>query len=452
MNERTMVKETNKNHINLEEATSIIEKRIEEIAKKNDEPSWVTEKRYEGLEAFKKAPNQDPILNNLTDFTGRQNEVPVESIDSLEDLPSDMKKLLDELGINEEEQKFIAGLTSETDTGVVQSDFMDKWEEKGLTIAPMEEAVKEFPQVKEHFMELFDPTENKLAAYHTAVWDGGIFLHLEEGLEVDVPLQLFYLIQESSLAQAPHIMIMAEPNSKVHLMEGCTSPVLAKHSLHLDMTEAFIKDNAEVKLTVLQNWPQYVHTRPKTRAKVGKEASFKNTTVGLGPGKSNISNPKYWVDEEGTVEMNTIILGKEDSDVSVGGEINLEGKGSSGINESKAVIMDEASVVSEGVINALEEETEGHIGCDALTTSPNASMETYPGLASEVSNTDLSHEAGIGNIREKELFYLQSRGLTEEEATQLIVKGFVSPLIEDIPLEFKSEIKKIIEMSVNGSL
>ena len=452
MNNKTLVKERKNNQIDLEEAVSIIERRIEEISNKNNEPTWVTDMRYEGLNAFKQAPNQDPILNNLTDFTGKKNDVPVESIDNLEDLPSNMKKLLDELGINEEEQKFIAGLTSETDTGVVQSDFMDKWKKKGLTVTSMKEAVKEYPIVKDHFMELFDPTENKLAAYHTAVWDGGIFLHVDEGLEVDVPLQLFYLIQESSLAQAPHIMIIAEPNSKVHLMEGCTSPVLAKHSIHLDMTEAFIKDNANVKLTVLQNWPQYVHTRPKTRAKIGKNATFKNTTVGLGPGKSNISNPKYWVEEDGSVEMNSIILGKEDSYVSVGGDINLIGEGASGINESKAVIMDESSVISEGTINALEKETEGHIGCDALTTSESASMETYPGLSSEVSNTDLSHEAGIGNIREDELFYLQSRGLSEEEATQLIVKGFVSPLIEDVPLEFKSEIKKIIEMTVEGSL
>ncbi len=436
--------------LTMQDAKAIIEEQIETLKKRNREPDWVTELRYKGMKAFFEAPHSDPILTDPLDFIAKAEDNPLPEIKSLEDLPDEMRSLLDSLGISEVEKKYIAGLAVQSDTSIVLNDFMKAWREKGLIMTSMEDAVREFPALKDKFMHLFNPYESKLAAYHTAVWNGGVFLHVKEGLKVPVPMHLFFLIQDSAMAQAPHIIIDAEPGSELHLIEGCTSPVLVRHSLHLDMTEAYIGEGAKVKLSVLQNWPEYVHTRPMTRARVGKNAEFINTTVGLGTGKSNVAAPRYFVAEGGYAELNSIILGQRDYYVDLGGEINLEGPGARGINTSKGVLMEQSRVITRGTIRARAPKTKGHISCDALILSPQARMETYPGLISEVDDAELSHEAAIGKIREDELFYIMSRGLKEEEATQLIVKGFVDPLLKDIPMEFAIEIRKIIDMSVKG--
>ncbi|NJD99357.1 SufD family Fe-S cluster assembly protein [Thermococcus sp. LS1] len=442
--------------ITIQEAKEIIAQEIENLARRNKEPEWMTRIRYKGLEAFEKAPHNDPVISKdeLLRFIAKPEiEGLPEHIESLDDLPPEMKALLDRLGISEVEQKYIAGLAVQTDTGIIYNQFLQEWAKKGLIVLPMEEAVKKYPDVvKRHFLQMFSVNESKMAAYHTAVWNGGIFLYVKEGLKVPFPLHLFFLIQESALAQAPHIIIIAERNTEFHLIEGCTAPVLVRHSLHLDMTEAYIHDGAKVQLTVLQNWPEYVHTRPMTRARIGKNARFINTTVGLGTGRSNIANPKYWVEENGYVELNGIILGQKDWYVDLGGEMYLQGREAAGINASKAVIMDESTVITRGKIVAEAPRTKGHISCDALLMSDRAVMETYPGLVSRVDDAELSHEAAIGKIREEELFYLMSRGLSEEKATQLIVKGFLEPMLKDIPMEFLVEIRKIIELAVSGGM
>lgn len=429
-----------------------IERQIEELTEGKDEPNWVTEARYRGMRQFESAPSQDPIISDPLDFIARREETPADDIESLDDLPEDTKNLLDELGISEMEQKALQGLTIQDDTGMIDSSFRKKWEKRGVIMAPMEEAIREYPEARERFMQLYDPGESKLAAYHTAVWNGGVFLWIKEGVKEEIPLHLFFLIQQEALAQAPHIVIFAEPHSEIKLIEGCTSPILSRHSLHLDMTEAYIGEGAKVDLTVLQNWPEYVHTRPTQRGKIAKNGELSITSVGLGPGKSNITDPRYWVEDGGRVEINSIIMTKEDSHVDLGGKIYLEGEGSTGINNSKAVIMDESKVITRGTINARNSHTKGHISCDALVMEDGASMETYPGLSSQVDDAELSHEAAIGKIKAEELFYLMSRGLDEDEATQLIVQGFIEPAIEDLPEEYLSEIRKIIELSVQGEM
>ena len=438
------------NTISTESPRDSITRQIEKISAENDEPDWVTDLRYKGLKEFNSAPGSDPIISDPLEFLSDQDETPADGIESLEDLPEKTRNLLDELGINEMEQRAIAGLTIQDGTGMIDSSFREKWEKKGVVMAPMNEALKRYPQARERFMKLYDPGASKLAAYHTAVWNGGVFLWVKEGVKEEIPLHLFFLIQEEALAQAPHIVILAEPDSQIKLIEGCTSPILSKHSLHLDMTEAYIGEGAKVDLTVLQNWPEYVHTRPTQRVKVAKDAQFSITSVGLGPGKSNITDPQYWVEEGGRVDVESIILAKEDSHVDLGGTIHLEGPGSTGINDSRAVIMDDSEVITRGKVKAKGSRTKGHISCDALVLDDGASMETYPGLSSRVEDAELSHEASIGEIKKEELFYLMSRGLTEEEATQLIVQGFVEPAIEDLPEEYLSEIRKILDLAVKG--
>jgi len=436
----------------IQDAKSMIEEQIEVLRKRNKEPEWMTKLRYKGLKAFLEAPHNDPILTDPLDFIVKGSEEVYPEVKSLEDLPPEMLALLERLGIAEVEKKYVAGLAVQSDTSIVLNEFLQAWRNRGLIVESMEDAVRKYPVVKDLFMKLFDPYESKLAAYHTAVWNGGIFLHVKSGLKVPMPLHLFFLIQNSAMAQAPHIIINAEPYSEIHLIEGCTAPILIRHSLHLDMTEAYIGEGSKIKLSVLQNWPEYVHTRPMTRARVSKGAEFINTTVGLGTGKSNIANPVYWVDEDAYVELNGIILGQKDFYIDLGGDMYLEGKGARGMNASKSVIMDKSTVITRGIIRARAPKSKGHISCDALILNDSAKMETYPGLISEVDDAELSHEAAIGKIREEELFYLMSRGLKEEEATQLIVKGFVEPLLKDIPLEFVIEIKKIIEMAVSGGM
>ncbi len=435
-----------------QDAKSIIEDQIETLKKRNKEPEWVTKLRYKALKAFFEAPHNDPVIGNPLDFLVKAEREKYPEIKSLDDLPPEMRNLLDRLGIAEVEKKYVAGIAVQSDTSIVLNEFLKSWRERGLIMESMEDAVRKYPVLKDKFMKLFDPKESKLAAYHTAVWNGGVFLHVKSGLKVPVPMHLFFLIQNSAMAQAPHIIIDAEPRSEIHLIEGCTSPILVRHSLHLDMTEAYIGDDAKVKLSVLQNWPEYVHTRPMTRAVIARNGEFINTTVGLGTGKSNVANPKYFVSEGGYAELNGIILGQKDFYVDLGGEIHLQGSKAGGINASKSVIMDSSKVITRGLIYADAPKTKGHISCDALILNPNAKMETYPGLISNVDDSELSHEAAIGKIREEELFYLMSRGLKEEEATQLIVKGFVDPLLKDIPTEFVIEIRKIIEMAVSGGM
>ncbi len=400
-----------------------IEEQIEEISQKNDEPGWVTDLRYRGLRSYAEAPAKDPVISDPLEFLAKQGKTPADDIESLDDLPEDTRNLLNELGISEMEQKALTGLTIQDGTDMIDSSFREKWEDRGVIMAPMNEAVREYPELREKFMKLYDPGESKLSAYHTAVWNGGVFLRVREGVKEEIPLHLFFLIQQEALAQAPHIIILAEPDSEIKLIEGCTSPILSRHSLHLDMTEAYIGENAKVDLSVLQNWPEYVHTRPTQRVKVERNGEFSLTTVGLGPGKSNITDPQYWVEAGGRVEINNIILTQEESHVDLGGDIHLDGMGATGINNSKAVITDDSRVITRGKIHAQSSDTKGHISCDALLMEDGAEMETYPGLASSVEDAELSHEAAIGKIKEEELFYLMSRGLSEERLSNFPSRG-----------------------------
>lgn len=432
--------------------SSLIEDQIENIAGNAEEPDWMRDLRYRAMEEYNEAPLDDPVISDPLEFVTNHRKTPADGINSLDDLPDQTKSLLDKLGISELERKAITGLAIQDDTDMIDSSFRDGWEERGVTMAHMEDALKEYPELRKKFGGLYTPEESKLTAYHTAVWSGGIFLHVEEGAKVEIPLHLFFLIQQEGLAQAPHIIIWAEPNSEIQLVEGCTAPVLPRSSLHLDMTELYIEEGAKVDLTVLQNWPEYVHTRPTQRGTVGKNAELTVTTVGLGPGKSNVTDPQYWVESGGQVEINSITLANEESLIDLGGQIYLDGNNSSGVNNSKGVIMDDSKMITRGTISARAPETRGHISCDALVMDDGAVMETYPGLSSSVDDAELSHEAAIGKIKDDELFYLMSRGLDEETATQLIVQGFVNPVVEDLPDEFLDEVKQIIDLSVQGEL
>ena len=369
----------------------------------------------------------------------------------IEEERKNAERLLDNLGISNEEKNMLLGTTIQENNQMIYKAIRADLEKKGVIVEEMNKAVKRFPWLKEYFFKIFPTNENALTAYHSKNWDNGVFVYAGKNARMTAPLHAFFLLNESSFAQTPHSIIIADEGSEIHIVEGCTAPVLIKNSLHVGGTEIFVKKSAKVFLTKLQNWPKYVHTRPLTYARLEDGARLNLVNIVLGGGKTTMEHPRIDINgKNAKLDVREVIMSKDKSLVDLGTYVHHNAEDSSSQIISKTLATDNSKAVTRGIIYGHKRGSKGYFSCDSMILGENASAEAYPGLSADLSDLQLSHEASFGKIAEKEIMYLRSRGFNEEEAIELILKGFVSPALVDVPLEFRVEVEKIIELAAKG--
>ncbi len=373
------------------------------------------------------------------------------SNEDVEKAKREAEEILEKLGISEEEKEVLLGKTIQENNQMIYKAMREGLERQGMVIEEMNQAVKKFSWLKDYFFKIFPINENALTAYHTKNWDNGVFVHAKKGAKFTSPIHAFFLLNESSFAQTPHSIIVAEENSEVHVVEGCSAPTVVENALHVGGTEIFVGKNAKVYLTKMQNWPEYVHTRPLTYARVEEGGELHLVNIVLGGGRTTVEHPIiHLVGKNAKVVVREVVLSQKKAIVDLGSYIHHDAEDTSSQIISKTVSTDESTSITRGVIFGHKKGSKGYFSCDGMILGDKAKAETYPGLAADLSDLQLNHEASFGKIADKEITYLRSRGFTEDEAIEMVLKGFVSPALVDVPLEFKVEVEKIIELAAKG--
>ncbi len=427
-----------------------------QIGEKRGEPTWVLDLREEAEAYIKKTDFPEGIASLSLDKYNPlgKGDVSLPDIKTLDDIPADIRNMLVKMGVPQYEWQKILGLL-QVDTSTQMSSFKNYFEEQGVVVMPMSDALKKYDWLRDYAFKLMPYKKNKIAAYHTAYWNGGVFMWIKKGARVTYPLHTYFLITEEALAQADHALIVAEEDSEVTFIEGCTAPPLVRFSSHIGATEVYVKSGAKVKGVVLQNWPNYVNTRPYTHVFVEEKGGIDIVVAILGTGKS--AGRFEEVDLKGPyarASVNSLSFVKKDEMLDDVIKINLEGPYTKGLIRTKSLIRDNGISTSTTSIEAKKGGcfSHGHIECTGLLLTEGGKHSTYPSVSSKSPSAFLNHEAYVGKISEEVVSYLMSRGLNEEDSLSLIVKGYVEPVTKYIPFEYVGEILRMANLIATGGL
>ena len=424
------------------------------LGESRGEPDWLIELREEAESYISKAPfplEIKPLELETYDPMGK-GDVELPEIKSLDDIPENIREMLIKMGVPEYEWQKILGLI-QVDTSSQVTSFKEYFEKQGVVVMSLLDALKTYDWLQDYAFRLMPYKTNKFAAYHTAYWNGGIFMWIKEGAKIAYPLHTYFLITEGALAQADHALIIADEGAEATFVEGCTAPPLVRFSAHIGATEVYVKKNAKVKGIVLQNWPEYVNTRPYTNVQVEEGGEIEVAVAILGTGKSAGRYEEIHLKGRGakaTVHSISFVKREEYLDDVI--KIYLEAEETSGLIQTKGVIRDRG--ISNSYTHIESDQgacfSKGHIECSGILLNSGGAHTTYPGVKSISPSSELTHEAYVGKISEDSLSYLMARGLSEEEAMALLVKGYIEPVTKHIPFEYLKEINRIAELVAKG--
>lgn len=433
------------------QSTRLSEEFVEKLSWEKNEPEWMRAHRLRCLRIFQELPMPrfGPDLSSLDLGDLTYYARPVEPVRRLEDLPEEIRRTFQALGLPEAEQKALAGLGAQVDSEEVYRSLLDRLRAKGVIFTSMDQAVREFPWVKDYFMKIIPPEDNKFAALHGAVWSGGTFVWIPEGVEVEIPLQAYYRMQTEGVGQFEHTIIIAERGSSVHYIEGCSAPRYSRLSLHSGMVEIYAKEEAKVRFTTIQNWSKNVYNLNNKRAWAYAGASVDWVSGSLGSKVTMLYPTTVLLGKGARTENLSFSFAQEGMWLDTGGRAIHRAPDTASRLVSRSVVQGRAKSVFRGTVYVAPEArgAKAHVECSTLLLSPEARTETIPVLRAENDEVELGHEATVGRVSQEQLFYLMSRGLEESQALSLIVNGFVSPILKEIPLEYAVELRRLLEMS-----
>ncbi|OGY19553.1 MAG: Fe-S cluster assembly protein SufB [Candidatus Chisholmbacteria bacterium RIFCSPLOWO2_01_FULL_50_28] len=431
---------------------------VEEISFYKHEPMWMREFRLSALGIFQAKPtpiwggnlgtiNYDAIHYYLRPTTGLKRR--------WEDVPVEIKRTFDRLGIPEAERKALSGVKAQYDSEVVYGSLRKLLQKQGIVFLSMDEGLREHPDlVRQHFGKLIPPADNKFSALNSAVWSGGSFVYVPKGVTVQLPLQAYFRINAPNAGQFERTLIIADEGSSVHYIEGCTAPAYSSESLHSAVVEIFVKKGARVQYTTVQNWYKTVYNLVTKRAWVEEEGEMVWTDFNMGS-KLTMKYPSFFLAGKGargeTLSMAMAGAGQHQDTGSKA--IHLAPHTTSTI-VSKSVSRGGGRTSYRGLVSISPQArgSKSKVVCDALLLDPESRSDTYPTNRILCSDVSLAHEATVSKIGEEQLFYLMSRGLNEEAASKMIVSGFVEPLIKKLPLEYAIEMNRLIDLEMEGSV
>ena len=432
---------------------------VREVSESKSEPKWMLDARLKAFKVFQHstvpryipAKFRDKIRFDELAYYVRAIDGPV---DSWDDVPDYIRKTLDGLGIQEAEQKYLAGLTVQVESESVYQSFQADLEKQGVVFSDLDTAVQKHPDiVKRYFSKVMPAESNVFAALNTALWSGGVFLYVPANVKVNFPLQSYFRINKPNLGQLEHTIIMLEEGASVHYIEGCSAPIYSKIDLHAGVVEAFVGSGATLKFTTIQNWSKNVVSIGNKRA-VAMEDSFVDwVDANMGAGL-NIKYPTVLLSGKGArAQTLSMAMATEGQLHDTGARMFHLAPHTSSTITSKTVIKQGGSSVFRGKIKVIEgaDDVKSRSKCDSLILGRDAFSDTVPNLEVLQSNADVGHEATVSKLGQDQLFYLMSRGLTEEEATYTVVNGFVADFIKTLPMEYALEMNRLIEMEMKGA-
>src|SRR5699024_2771397 len=431
---------------------------VEEISKMKKEPQWMLDYRLKALEQFykKPMPQWGGDLSEL-DFDEIVYYVkPSEKTErTWDEVPDEIKQTFDKLGIPEAEQKYLAGVSAQYESEVVYHNLKEDLEELGIIFKDTDSALKENEELfRKYFVKVIPPSDNKFAALNSAVWSGGSFIYVPKGVEAKIPLQAYIWINSETMGQFERTLIIADEGSSVHYVEGCTAPVYSTNSLHSAVVEIFVHKDAYCRYTTIQNWANNVYNLVTKRATAGENATMEWIDGNLGS-KLTMKYPSILLRGEGA-RGNTLsiaIAGKGQHQ-DAGAKMHHLAPNTSSTIVSKSISKQGGKVTYRGIVDFGRKATgaRSNIECDTLIMDNESTSDTIPYNEINNDNISLEHEAKVYKVSEEQLFYLMSRGLGEEEATEMIVMGFIEPFTKELPMEYAVEMNRLIKMEMEGSI
>lgn len=432
---------------------------VEEISDLKDEPAWMREMRLKALEVFYRKPMpawgadlSGIHFDNIKYFvrsTERQAQ-------TWEDLPEDIRNTYEKLGIPEAERaRLVAGVAAQYESEVVYHQIREDLEEQGVLFLDTDTALREHPEFFiEYFGTVIPAGDNKFAALNTAVWSGGSFVYVPPGVHVEIPLQAYFRINTENMGQFERTLIIADEGSYVHYIEGCTAPVYSSDSLHSAVVEIIVKKNARVRYTTIQNWSTNVYNLVTKRAIAHEGATMEWIDGNLGS-KVTMKYPSVFLVGEGAKgETLSVAFAGPGQHQDAGAKMVHMAPNTTSSIVSKSVARGGGRAGYRGEVRVEDKahHSANTVRCDALLVDTISRSDTYPAIDIRVDDVQLGHEATVSRVSEEQLFYLQSRGLPEDEAMAMIVRGFIEPIARELPMEYALELNKLIELNMEGSV
>ena len=431
---------------------------INQMCDIKEEPDWMREYRLKAYQIFKQKPmtNWGGDLSQL-DFNDIYYYVKASdrSERSWDDVPDDIKNTFDRLGIPEAERKFLAGVGAQYDSEVVYHNIVEELDKIGVIFLDTDTALKEYPELfKKYFGTIIPSADNQFAALNSAVWSGGSFVYVPPGVKVEYPLQAYFRINTENMGQFERTLIIADEGSQVHYVEGCTAPTYSSESLHSAVVEIVCMKGSRVRYTTIQNWASNVYNLVTKRAMAYQDAQMEWVDGNLGS-KLTMKYPSVYMMEPGARgEILSIAFASNGQHQDAGAKVYHCAPHTTSQITSKSISKDGGRSSYRGWVDVAKgaKGCKSHVVCDALILDKESRSDTYPVIEIAENDTKIEHEAHVSKIGEEQLFYLMSRGLSEQEASTMIVNGFIEPLVKELPMEYAVEMNRLIQLQMEGSV
>ncbi len=432
---------------------------VEAISYHKDEPQWMLDFRLKALEIYqsKPVPAWGGDLSGLNMDEIYFYSKPTDGVEARtwDDVPEEIRKTYDRLGIREAEQKVLAGVGAQYDSEMVYHQIKDELERLGVIFVSIEHGLKDHEDLfREYFATVIPPEDNKYAALNSAVWSGGSFVYVPKGVNVEQPLQAYFRVNTAELGQFERTIIVADEGSNLHYIEGCTAPTYTTDSFHSGVIEIVVNQGAKSRYTTIQNWSHNMYNLVTQRAVVKKDAYHMWLDGNLGS-KLTMKYPSSYLVEEGArSDILSIAFASTGQHQDAGGKLVFAASNTGGSIVSKSISRGAGRSSYRGLIKVYEgsKHVKVNVECDALLINEESRTDTYPYMEIEDDTATVGHEATVSRLNDEQIFYLQSRGLPADEAAALIVRGFIEPVAKELPLEYAVELNRLIELEMEGSV
>ncbi|MBL7662331.1 Fe-S cluster assembly protein SufB [bacterium] len=433
---------------------------IDQICDHKGEPDWMREFRHKALDIFfsKPMPNWGGIeyLKELNFEDTYYYLKPVEKQGrTWDDVPADIKRTFDKLGIPEAERTVLAGVGAQYESEVVYHSLKKEWEEQGVIFLDTDSALKQHPELfREYWATIVPPDDNKFAALNSAAWSGGSFIYVPPGVKLDLPLQAYFRINAEKMGQFERTLIIIDEGAYAHYIEGCTAPTYSSDSLHSAVVEVIVKKGGRFRYSTIQNWATNVYNLVTKRAVAHEDAVMEWVDGNLGS-KLTMKYPAiYLVGERAHGEVLSVAMATQVQHLDAGAKVVHVAPNTTSEIISKSISKDQGRSSYRGLAKVYEGATGAKVSveCDALLIGDQCRTDTYPYIEVYEPTAEVGHEASVSKISEEQMFYLQSRGLSEEQARSMIVRGFIEPIAKELPLEYAVELNRLIELEMEGSV
>ena len=436
------------------------EKVVREISAQKGEPEWMLDFRLKSLDIYNAKPmptwggdlsQLESVLGDIFFYVRPQERMER----SWDDVPANIKETFDRLGIPEAEREILAGVGAQYESEMVYHSLKEEWEAQGVIFDSIEDGLRNHPELfREHFATVVPPGDNKFAAMNSAVWSGGSFVYIPPGVELETPLQAYFRVNQEQMGQFERTLIIADEGSRAHYIEGCTAPVYSTESFHSGVIEIVVKPGAHFRYTTIQNWSNNMYNLVTQRSLVHENATMEWLDGNLGS-KLTMKYPScFLVGERAHGSILSIAYAGNGQHQDTGGKVIHAAPRTSSSIVSKSISKGSGRASYRGLCKVYEGSTDAksNVECDALLIDEAARTDTYPYIEIDENQSTVGHEARVSKVGEEQIFYLMSRGMPEEEAMALIVRGFIEPIARQLPLEYAVELNRLIELEMEGSV